>query len=123
MGALVNENGAIWLTRGDSYTFECEADSSLVFESGDVLLFSLKRPRKNAAGSEYDDKNPLIAKELDYSDPTNIPIPFLPADTEELGFGLYKYDICVYNGTTKRTTLITPTDFHICDEVHTDGNE
>ena len=120
MGARVKDN-VIWLTRGDSYTFAAsagEGEDAYQFESGDVLKFCMKRRKKNIQGTEYEDAAPILEKTLSYADPQNIQISFVPSDTENLPFGIYHYDICVFNGNRKRNTLLEAAEFHVCEEVH-----
>ena len=120
MGARV-ENNVIKLTRGDSYTFVAsagEGDDVYQFESGDVLKFCMKHKSMNLQETEYEDSAPILEKVLSYADPQNIQISFVPSDTENLPFGVYIYDICVFNGNVKRNTLLETTEFHVCREVH-----
>lgn len=96
----------ITLTRGDyaSFTIEMKDASGETYElqEGDVVYFTVKKSTK--------DETILIQK-------TGTEIEILPADTEELSYGTYRYDCQLSPADGKVDTFIGPAEFVITDEV------
>lgn len=87
----------ITMTRGDSVSIKVtamqqtdEGPVEYAPQAGDVVRFALKSCRMNPARSEYKDDTPLITKTLNNRD---MLLELAPADTKNLGFGVYDFDI------------------------------
>ena len=105
----VKESGgkvSIAMTRGysESITVRC----SEPFEEGDTVYFTVR------ADAESD----IVLQKVieDFPDGEAV-IPLYPADTEELDFGDYVYDIQVTRANDTVTTLIVPSRFRLTEEV------
>lgn len=111
----VEENGLMLLTRGDTARFKvggimnyaCNPPEPYTILPTDTLEFSVK---KNVKDSE-----PLIHK-LVYGDN---PFHILPADTKDLSFGRYVYDIqlTTADGDVYTVTALEPPTFELLKEV------
>lgn len=82
--------------------------------AGDIIRFALKHPDMNRTGSDYADTEPLIMKEVDTE---TMQLKLDPADTKELGFGTYVYDMQITYANGDVDTFITPTEFTLTPEV------
>lgn len=84
---------AITMTRGDTLSLRLHLTldgEDYAPVAGDVIRFAVKHAAMNDERSEYTDTEPLILKEI----PTDTMVLRLdPADTKELGFGTYVFDI------------------------------
>lgn len=103
------ENGAVYLTRGDSAALDIlltNADG-LVYNlsDGDTLTLSVKRSVK--------DSEVLLCKKITSGRTVN----FNPADTAGLDFGEYRYDVQLNTKNGKIYTVIGPASFFVCEEV------
>lgn len=81
------------MTRGDTFLATIsitQGDEPYTPAAGDVITFALKHVKKNAAGTEYTDGEPLITKEIPHS---TMVLQLDPEDTKGLGFGTYAYDV------------------------------
>lgn len=100
------EGNTIHITRGDTGQFDIELLNSdgTVYEpqTGDVVTFTVKKGT--------DEEEILIQK-------TGLSIEIEPVDTENLRYGIYKYDIQVTFADGRVCTVITPNDFKVKDEV------
>lgn len=110
---LVIENNKIKLTRGDTMRLTVSlTDSSgapVVLDQGDSIYFRLK---KSAKAEEL-----LINK---YGDVSQMLIELDEADTKDIPFGKYKYEIeVVYDGD--HYTIIENEDFTIGEELENHG--
>ena len=97
------------MTRGDTLRLHVDivVDNASYTPTGeDVVRFALKHSLLNAMQTEYADKKPLISKIIPNSTQT---LQLDPADTKDLGFGRYDYDIQITfaNGTV--STFISDT--------------
>ena len=96
----------IQITRGDSGYFDItllNADgSTYAMQEGDVLEFTVK---KNTKTEEV-----LIHK-------TGQNIEILPADTKNLKYGTYTYDVQFTSAVGLVDTVITPSAFIVAEEV------
>lgn len=105
----ISKNGEIKLTRGDSAEIKIDVSyengERYVIKQGDKLVLTVKK--KTA------DKNSLISKRADITGT----VKFEPKDTEGFKFGVYKYDVELETEKGDIYTIITPTDFQICEEV------
>lgn len=105
----ISQNGEIKLTRGDSAKIKIdviyEDGKKYIPSQGDVLTLTVKK--------KTTDKNSLISKKAD----TTGTIEIKPKDTEGFNFGVYKYDVEITTEKGDVYTIITPTNFHICEEV------
>lgn len=105
----ISQNGEIKLTRGDSAEIKVdvcyESGEKYVVKEGEKLTLTVKK--------KTTDKNSLISKNAD----TTGTIKIEPKDTEGFNFGVYKYDVELKTKVGDVYTIITPTDFQICDEV------
>lgn len=100
------EDNSISLTRGDSARIDITVvdaeGEEYELQEGDVLLFTVK--------SSVNDKDILIQK-------SGAIVNLLPADTEDLEYGKYVYDVqlTLLDGTVN--TIIAPSTFKIMSEV------
>ena len=106
----VDENYNIFLTRGDSATFnltiyEDDGETPYIMQPGDTLLFTVRRL--------YDKGEILITKVFN-----TLSFQILPTDTANLTTGKYKYDICIYNGSGWIDTFLNEKIFELGEEVH-----
>lgn len=105
----ISKNGEIKLTRGDSAEIKIdvcyENGEKYVVKEGDKLTLTVKK--------KTTDKNSLISKSADITGTVKIE----PKDTEGFNFGVYKYDVELETKEGDKYTIITPTDFQICEEV------
>lgn len=105
----ISKNGEIKLTRGDSAEIKIdvcyENGEKYVVKESDKLTFTVKK--------KTTDKNSLINKNADITGTVKIE----PKDTEGFNFGVYKYDVELKTEKGDVYTIITPTDFQICEEV------
>lgn len=102
------EGNTIRLTRGDTGVFSLDiknAQGQSYDYSQDTVLFTVK-PNVYA-------KDPLIQKQVVYGE--NITIS--PADTENLPYGTYVYDIQLETAGGIVDTIITPSKFIVMEEV------
>ena len=115
----------ISLTRGDTLEVQvgikvkisdCEYQDYTP-EPGDSVRFALKhttKKRRTDGYIEFKDDEPLIEKSI----PTDTLVLRLnPADTKDLGFGHYKYDIEMTFADGRVDTFIADGDFNILEEV------
>ena len=98
----------ITLTRGDTATLKLNVlDGSTPYDfSSDTVVFSMKR--------NLGDLQPVIQKTFDAEGQ----ITFLPADTKELAFGNYVYDIQLTTQAGEVDTIVVPSTFVIGPEVN-----
>ncbi len=105
------DGNIIRITRGDNLTVTVTLtnDDGRPYEpvEGDVVLFTVK---KSAKASEV-----LIQKEIDIH---NLVLDLVEADTENLAFGEYKYEIEVITALGEHYTVIKNTPFIITEELH-----
>lgn len=111
-------------TRGDTLRSKVDIfyDESktqpYVPETGDSVRFALKKPRMTKVDkgyTEYEDEEPLILKEI----PMDTLILHLePADTKDLHFGKYEYDIEITHSDGTVDTFIEASPFELTKEVH-----
>ena len=111
---IVNEENNVFLTRGDHAIFDVEITDEngdpYTMISGDKIIFTLRKL--------YDRGVELIKKES--SVPT---FEIVNEDTKDLDFGVYVYDVCLYNSLSgKYDTFIPERLFEIGKEAH-DFNE
>lgn len=114
----VSSNNVIKMTRGDTVSLDVvlyEGDVPYEPEVGDSIRFALKQDLLNVPGTEYEDVVPLIIKTI----PTDtMKLNILPADTKDLGFGEYVYDVELTKADGTVDTFIPATKFCILPEVH-----
>lgn len=119
MSSSINKRGEITLTRGDSFMVQVAIKKDGEYYTpvdGDVVRFALKHPKLNAAGTEYADQEPLILKPIPIE---TMILELEPADTKDLGFGEYVYDMEITFGADGRVdTFITEKKFLLTKEVH-----
>ena len=109
MSASIAGN-TISLTRGDSLRVQIHIyndEAEYTPAAGDTVRFALKK--------KVTDPEPLILK--------SIPIDTLvlaidPADTKDLQFGTYRYDIELTTAAGFVNTFIGPAPFVLTEEVH-----
>ena len=107
---IVNSNGTIQLTRGDSAELAVtivnkDDESEYEIKENDKLTFSVKR---NVKTNEYALQKTVTG--------TNI-IPIDPADTTNLEFAKYQYDVQLTTENGKVFTVVAPSTFEITAEV------
>ena len=114
------ENNKIFLTRGDSFETTITmayAGSSSAYtpQPGDVITFALKEARMTPGNQDFVNKTPLISKTIPNE---TLLLSIEPADTKNLKFGNYKYDVEIVFENGKVCTFIDDEDFFITPEVH-----
>lgn len=72
----------------------------------DVVRFALKHSKLNAAGTEYEDAEPLVSKTIPNE---TLVLELEPNDTKALGFGKYDYDVEITFGDGTVNTFISDT--------------
>ena len=110
------EDLTITLTRGDSfYTqigMKTEDGQPYVPQEGDSVRFVMKHPK--IVNGEYADTDPVMEKTI----PTDtLILTIAPADTSELAFGRYVYDIEITFANGDVDTFINNESFFIEPEV------
>ena len=99
----------VFLTRGDSADLEVviyDLEGNVYeLQSGDTLVFTMKY--------NCTTDNILIQKDIT----TNSTIHILPADTNELNYGTYQFDVQLTLANGKIYTVIPPHNFNITKEV------
>lgn len=105
------EGTTIFLTRGDSLytdiTIKNPDGTDYIPQAGDSVRFAMKK--------KYQDEEPLILKDI----PTESMLLYLePADTKELAFGKYVYDIELTKENGDVLTFICEAEFNIAKEVY-----
>lgn len=117
MSVKVKKN-EIKLTRGDTMRLKVVIKKDGVEytpQEGDVVRFALEHDTLNSTGTEYTDPEPLILKGV----PIDTMILMLnPADTKDLGFGRYVYDLEITFADGTVDTFITAMPFNLTEEVH-----
>lgn len=106
---VIDTSNNILITRGDTATIDIsikdESDQEYTLQAGDKLLFSVK---KLPIAS-----NPVIEKTL-----TAKQLILSSDDTDNLSFGVYKYDITLLTALGDICTFINCCDFIVGEEVH-----
>lgn len=103
----------IYLTRGDSATLGVD----IVDDEGEpytpkideYIVFTLKRISSQC--------KQLIVKEFEDVDNEYV-ITLTQADTIDLSFGVYYYDVALIDGEGNVYTIIPPTEFEIMEVIH-----
>ena len=104
----IKENGAIYLTRGDSAYLEVNIKhkgKDYVAQDGDILTFSVKK--------YVDDEDYIIHKTFKAENA----IVINPEDTKLCAFGKYIYDVQMTTPRGEVFTVVEPTLFYIKEEV------
>lgn len=108
---IIHEDNSIEIVRGDSAEFDISLpikdESGQVIEEyelqpGDTLLFTVK---KNTKTSDV-----IFQK-------SGQTVQITPADTEELNYGKYVYDVQLTYESGFTDTVILPTEFRVLEEV------
>lgn len=102
----------IEMTRGDSdsITVSCTKDGiSHDFTAGDIVYFTVKK-------SIYDSVKVIQKIITEFADGKAV-IPILPADTRDLSFSTYVYDVQINFFDGSVNTVIPPSSFTILPEV------
>ena len=108
----------ISLTRGDTFIATVSLTkngTTYTPVQGDTIRFAMKHNVLNVYKTDYVDKNPIIEK--------NIPIDTMilridAADTANLPFGEYVYDMEITYANETVDTFICEAQFNILPEVH-----
>ena len=102
------KNNEIYLTRGDtaSFTLDIVDDTRAKYAitDDDQILFTVKRSTSDTA----------VILQKAVVDKT---ITIKPAETADLPYGTYYYDVQLSRPDGFVATVITPTHFTICEEV------
>lgn len=108
---IVSKSGEIKLTRGDTAKLtvfptigEGDEKQPYIVQEDDVFIFTVKK--------DYDDEA-VIKKEITGSTKFHLK----PADTKELAFGKYKYDVQLQPPDGENYTFIADKVFEITKEV------
>lgn len=104
---------AIGLTRGDTAFLDVAITNqvdgtSYEMASGDRLVLTIRTARKGTSGSET-----LLTKTLTGAST----FEFFPADTEEMQYGSYVYDIQLTTASNEVFTVIPESPFEVLSEV------
>lgn len=100
------ENDQIYLTRGDSAGFDVSiynGTTPYTLQEGDILTFTVRQ-------------NLYSAKVIEKTG-TTIHFDLEPADTKDLQFGDYLYDIQLTFANGEINTIIPPSLFQVMGEV------
>ena len=104
----VDSNSNIAITRGDtgvlSINLTNKDGTEYVMQSGDVLVMTVKQSTRT--------KDVILQKTF-----ADGQIKINPADTEQLSYGDYVYDIKLTTAANEVFTVITPHKFTIAEEV------
>ena len=106
----VNENGSIRLTRGDTARLSVDITNDL---TGDPYIINDKDELTLTIKQKLKDEEPLLQKKITGSNTFEIE----PADTANLAFATYKYDVQLTTAGGDVFTVIEPTSFEIMAEV------
>lgn len=117
------EGTTITLTRGDSFATEVgikrideetgeKTDYTPV--EGDQIRFAIKHKKMKPDGSDYMDDEPLLVKQIPYD---LMILQLDPADTKELSFGKYAYDLEIVMANGWTDTFLEGT-FVVAKEVY-----
>ena len=96
------------MTRGDTDSIVVSCPDRL-FTEGDELIFTVKKSALTA--------NILIQKKVTQFDEGKAVFEILPADTQKMYSGAYKYDIQLTTADGTVTTIIKPSLFTLEGEV------
>lgn len=112
----------IKLTRGDSLWATSRPTyrdgTPYEMQAGDVVRFALKHAQLLPDGSDFEDEEPLVEKELDYDSTHEYWVLHLvPSDTEDLAFGDYKYDLELTQAGGDVYTYVANAKFKLTPEV------
>ena len=83
-------------------------------QEGDSIRFAVKHVTMRG-GKQYKDSEPLILKDIPIS---TLILQLNPADTKELDFDTYVYDVEITYADGTVYTFITTEDFVLTPEVH-----
>lgn len=116
---MVLVNGTtITMTRGDtafiSVSMTRDGEPYTPVE-GDEVRFAVKHPAMTGGGKQYKDAEPVILIDIPID---SMVLTIAPADTEELDFGEYVYDIQITFADGTVDTFIPNADLVITPEVH-----
>lgn len=84
---------AIYMTRGDTLRLQVDImvdGEAYTPQEGDVVRFAMKHSALNRELTEYTDREPLVEKTIPND---TLVLELVPADTQDLGFGQYDYDV------------------------------
>ena len=123
MFKIDEETGVMRITRGDTARFSIrltQEDTSkpedsnerwvpYVMQEGDSLLFSVK-------------KNSSLSEKAIEKTSASTSFELISTDTISLAFGDYLYDVLLIFANAEKNTVIVPTTFKVCSEVHSHGN-
>lgn len=117
MGCKVEGNKII-LTRGDSAALEVSMTKDgepYTPEPGDVVRFALKHAAMNAKRTQFKDDEPLVLRDIPIE---TLMLELRPADTKDLDFGEYRYDVEITFSDGFVDTFIEDAPFELTPEVH-----
>ena len=110
----IDENNNVTLTRGDSASISVALKnpdgSDYTLQSGDVLLFTVKY---NCITEDI-----IIQKDISSDGIINL----IPADTNNLLYDVYFYDVQLTRANGDVNTVIPPRDFIVAKEVTFGGD-
>ena len=122
MYTIDTEDNTISLTRGDTLRVQVEIykDGEVYTPVlGDSVRFALKHNKftnKDRFGTnEFFDEETLVVKPIPID---TLVLQLDPADTKDLGFGSYKYDIEITFADGTVDTFIANAGFKLMPEVH-----
>lgn len=106
----VLDNGTVQLTRGDTARLNVSIKNTTLDEDyeiaeDDIVTLTVKKT--------VNDSEPVVQKSLTGSAAFKVD----PADTAELAYGKYKYDVQLTTAAGDVYTVIEPTTFEITSEV------
>ena len=111
------DGNKITMTRGDTLQLQVtitQGEEEYTPVEGDTVRFALKS-QLNGKGTAFKEEEPLIEKSIPIA---TMILKLDPADTKELLFGQYTYDIEITFANGKVDTFICNSPFIIEPEVH-----
>ena len=117
MSVVIKENN-IKMTRGDTLrvvvTMYQRDGTEYQPQQDDVIKFYLKRALMTHGNKQFVDQDPIITKTIQNSD---LILELEPADTKNLDFGNYKYDVEITFGDGTVDTFISDASLILTPEV------
>lgn len=111
------EGNKITLTRGDSLFLAVgitRNGEAYTPQEGDVVRFYLKHDKMKWDNTDFQDEEPVVTKTIPND---TMVLHLLPSDTNELEFGVYKYDIEITFADGEVSTFINDESFRLAREV------
>ena len=112
------EENKIYLTRGDTAEIQVKLEKldGTIYrtQQGDAVYFRMKRYPTNNTSEILIEKTAAIVPDIEEDD---ITVSLVPADTINLDFGEYSYEIELVTEAEEHYTVIADTEFVIGKEI------